>query len=65
MGRRGRRCEERRLRSDPELHVEAVLEFVDAGYDHVDLDQAGPNQEGFLRYAEAELLPRREAGRSR
>lgn len=50
---------------DPQLHVEAVIEFVDAGYDHVYLHQVGPNQEGFLRFAEAELLPRLEEVRSR
>jgi len=43
---------------DPEAFVEAVREFVDAGYDHVYLHHVGPDQEGFLQFAEAELLPR-------
>ena len=31
--------------------------FADAGYDHVYFHQIGPDQEGFLRFAERELLP--------
>jgi coenzyme F420-dependent glucose-6-phosphate dehydrogenase len=42
---------------DPEHHAAAVREFVDAGYDHVYLHQVGPDQEGFLQFAKAELLP--------
>jgi coenzyme F420-dependent glucose-6-phosphate dehydrogenase len=48
---------------DPERHVEGILEFVDAGYDHVYFHQVGPEQEGFIRFAEAELLPRLEGAR--
>ena len=43
---------------DPEPQVEAVREFAEAGYDHIYLHQVGPDQEGFLRFAERELLPR-------
>jgi coenzyme F420-dependent glucose-6-phosphate dehydrogenase len=43
---------------DPERHVAAIREFIDAGYDHVYYHQVGPDQEGFIRFAEAELLPR-------
>ena len=43
---------------DPEPHVEATKEFIDAGYDHVYFHQVGPDQEGFLQFAERELLPR-------
>ena len=32
-------------------------EYVDAGYDHVYIHQVGPDQAGFLRFAERELLP--------
>jgi hypothetical protein len=42
-----------------------VREFVDAGYDHVYLHQVGPDQEGFLRFAETELLPALEDVRGR
>jgi coenzyme F420-dependent glucose-6-phosphate dehydrogenase len=45
---------------DPERHVEAIKEFVEAGYDNVYFHQVGPDQEGFLRFAESELLPRLE-----
>jgi coenzyme F420-dependent glucose-6-phosphate dehydrogenase len=43
---------------DPEPHVAAIKEFIDAGYDHVYFHQVGPDQEGFIRFAERELLPR-------
>ena len=42
---------------DPERHIEAIDAFVDAGYDHVYVHQVGPDQEGFIRFAERELLP--------
>jgi G6PDH family F420-dependent oxidoreductase len=42
---------------DPEPYVAAVGRFADAGYDHVYFHQIGPDQEGFLRFAERELLP--------
>jgi G6PDH family F420-dependent oxidoreductase len=43
---------------DPERYAEAIDAFVDAGYDHVYVHQVGPDQDGFLRFAERELLPR-------
>jgi G6PDH family F420-dependent oxidoreductase len=43
---------------DPERHVEAIQEFFDAGYDEVYVSQIGPDQEGFLRFYEREVLPR-------
>jgi coenzyme F420-dependent glucose-6-phosphate dehydrogenase len=43
---------------DPDLHVEKVRAFLDAGFDHVYIHQVGPDQEGFLRFAKEELLPR-------
>jgi coenzyme F420-dependent glucose-6-phosphate dehydrogenase len=43
---------------DPERHIEGIKEFIDAGYDNVYFHQVGPDQEGFLQFAEAELLPR-------
>jgi G6PDH family F420-dependent oxidoreductase len=45
-------------------HVEAMLQAVDAGFDHVYVHQIGPNQEGFLRFCANELLPK-VAGASR
>ena len=43
---------------DPERIVDAIREFVDAGYDHLYFHQVGPDQEGFLDFAAEELLPR-------
>jgi G6PDH family F420-dependent oxidoreductase len=43
---------------DPDAHAAAIREFVDAGYDQVYFHQVGPDQDGFLRFAESELLPR-------
>ena len=42
---------------DPEPHLAKIREYIDAGYDHVYLHQVGPDQAGFLRFAERELLP--------
>ena len=43
---------------DPERHVAKIMEAVQAGYDHVYVNQAGPDQEGFFRFYEREVLPR-------
>jgi G6PDH family F420-dependent oxidoreductase len=45
---------------DVNRHLDAVREFAEAGYDHIYLHQIGPDQGGFLRFAERELLPRLE-----
>jgi G6PDH family F420-dependent oxidoreductase len=42
---------------DADRHVEKIQAYVDAGYDHVYLHQIGPDQGGFIRFAERELLP--------
>jgi G6PDH family F420-dependent oxidoreductase len=43
---------------DPERHVAAIREFIDAGYDEVYVQQIGPDQEGFLDFWKRELAPR-------
>jgi alkanesulfonate monooxygenase SsuD/methylene tetrahydromethanopterin reductase-like flavin-dependent oxidoreductase (luciferase family) len=43
---------------DPERHLEAIREYADAGFDHVFVHQIGPDQEGFMRFYEREILPR-------
>jgi G6PDH family F420-dependent oxidoreductase len=43
---------------DPEAFVEAFGKYADAGFDHVYFHQIGPDQAGFLAFAERELLPR-------
>jgi len=42
---------------DPERHLEAIAEFVKAGFDHVYVHQVGPDQKGFMRFYEHEILP--------
>jgi coenzyme F420-dependent glucose-6-phosphate dehydrogenase len=42
---------------DPERHSQAIEEFTDAGFDHVYVHQIGPDQEGFFRFYEREILP--------
>jgi G6PDH family F420-dependent oxidoreductase len=42
---------------DPERHLAAIREYIDAGYDHVYVHQIGSEQEGFFRFYEREVLP--------
>ena len=42
-------------------HLAAIEATLAAGYDHVYLEQVGPDQAGFLRFAEGELLPALES----
>jgi hypothetical protein len=43
---------------DPARYVEAAKKVLDAGYDRIALMQAGPDQEGFLRFWTSELRGR-------
>jgi coenzyme F420-dependent glucose-6-phosphate dehydrogenase len=43
---------------DPERHIAGIKEFVGAGYDHVYVHQIGPDQEGFFRFYERDVLPK-------
>jgi len=43
---------------DPERHVAKLREYLKAGYDHVWVHQIGPDQEGFFRFYEREVLPK-------
>jgi coenzyme F420-dependent glucose-6-phosphate dehydrogenase len=43
---------------DPERHIAGVKEFIDAGYHHVYVHQVGPDQKGFFRFYEQEVLPK-------
>jgi coenzyme F420-dependent glucose-6-phosphate dehydrogenase len=43
---------------DAEPIVASVREYLDAGFDHLYFHQIGPDQAGFLRFAERELLPK-------
>ena len=50
---------------DPEAHVSAMREFVDAGYDHVYVHQVGPHQDEFFTFYEREVLPQLAQGTPR
>ena len=38
-------------------HVEIIRKYIDAGYDHVYVHQIGPDQHGFFRFYEKDVLP--------
>lgn len=43
---------------DPDDHIEAIMGFVEAGYDEVCVVQVGDDKEGFFRFWSDELAPR-------
>ncbi|MEW9856900.1 TIGR03557 family F420-dependent LLM class oxidoreductase [Novosphingobium sp. M1R2S20] len=43
---------------DPEVHLKAIREWMDAGYDHLVLLGPGDDQEGFIAFCENELFPK-------
>ncbi|MDJ0376427.1 TIGR03557 family F420-dependent LLM class oxidoreductase [Cryobacterium sp. PH31-L1] len=43
---------------DVERHLEVIGQFTDAGFDHVALMNAGPDQDGFFDFFESTLRPR-------
>jgi G6PDH family F420-dependent oxidoreductase len=42
---------------DPHVHAEAIRAFAEAGFTDIAVVQAGPEQEGFLRFWETQLSP--------
>lgn len=42
---------------DPARHIEAIHRYTSAGYSHVYIHQVGPEQEGFFRFYQKEVLP--------
>ena len=42
---------------DPDVHVEALTKFLDAGYDELYVQQIGPEQEGFFEFYAERVLP--------
>ena len=44
--------------NDPARHLAAIRRARNAGYDHVCVHQIGPDQEGFMSFYEAEVLPK-------
>jgi G6PDH family F420-dependent oxidoreductase len=43
---------------DPARHLERIREYAKAGYDHVCVHQVGPDQAGFIRFYEREIIPK-------
>jgi len=43
---------------DPDAHVKAVGQYVDAGFDTVYINQIGPDQQGFFDFYRTKVLPR-------
>ena len=43
---------------DPERHVAAIREYLDAGFDEVYVSQVGPDQQGWLDFFTSEVLTR-------
>jgi coenzyme F420-dependent glucose-6-phosphate dehydrogenase len=43
--------------ADFDRHLARIMEFVDAGFDHVHVHQVGADQETFFRFYERDILP--------
>jgi G6PDH family F420-dependent oxidoreductase len=50
---------------DASKYVGKIDEYLQAGYDHIYLHQIGPDQAGFIRFAEREILPQYAGTRAR
>lgn len=50
---------------DPSKYLDMIDQFDQAGFDHVYIHQVGPDQEGFIRFAEREILPQFAGARPR
>ncbi|MEV7965883.1 LLM class F420-dependent oxidoreductase [Sphaerisporangium sp. NPDC088356] len=42
---------------DPEAHIKAIKQYVDAGFDELYISQIGPDQEAFFDFYAKEVLP--------
>ena len=42
---------------DPQVHADAVRQFIDAGFDEVCVVQVGDDKEGFMRFWADEVAP--------
>lgn len=43
---------------DPEVHLEGLKKFAEAGFDHLAVHQIGPDQGGFFDFYDKQVLPR-------
>jgi coenzyme F420-dependent glucose-6-phosphate dehydrogenase len=50
-------CEGMACGPDPEEHLKLLREYADAGFTHLYVHQVGPDQEGFFRFYEREIMP--------
>jgi G6PDH family F420-dependent oxidoreductase len=44
--------------ADPHQHIALIQKYIDNGFSHVYVHQVGPDQDGFFRFYEREVLPR-------
>ena len=44
------------LGPDPQVHLQAIQKYLDAGFDQVYIHQIGPDQEGFFKFYQKEIL---------
>jgi len=53
--------------ANPDDYLHEVSKYVSAGFENIYIHQVGPNQDGFMSFAENELLPelKRKFGRRR
>ena len=49
---------------DAERHLEAIRKYVNAGIDQVCVHQVGPDQEGFIKFYQREVLPKVKTDRA-
>jgi len=42
---------------DPQKHIARLREYADGGFTHIYIHQVGPDQEGFFKFYEREILP--------
>lgn len=43
--------------ADVQRHLDAIQEYIDAGFDHVYIHQIGPDQAGFIEFYKKNILP--------
>jgi G6PDH family F420-dependent oxidoreductase len=46
---------------DADVHLAAMQEYADAGYDHLVMQNAGPDPDGFIEFARDEIMPKLRA----
>ena len=46
------------LGPDPDVHIEGIKKFAEAGYDHLCIHQIGPDQDAFFEFYRDRVLPK-------